>query len=201
MGEAEGHGDRAERFANVLHGRRQVEVVASVQSEAKQILQPTSKGDFRKLVERQWRRREKRELLAKAVFDSDSDAWEEATIKIAKSLIMDRKRKQAKVWLYKGQLEAKLGKNAGAGIHPAEKYEERKDGQGDTQYRFVKESDELEGLMRQEMTLSQKGTRIGSELNQLASGFEASLLKNLFCAAPTRVNALPSSLFRRSGSR
>ena len=51
-----------------------------------------------------------RELLAKAVFDSDSDAWEEATIKIAKSLIMDRKRKQTNIWLYKGQLEATLGK-------------------------------------------------------------------------------------------
>ena len=49
-------------------------------------------------------------LMVATVFDSDSDAWEEAAVTVARSLVLDRKRWQKKRWNYKGELETTLGK-------------------------------------------------------------------------------------------
>ena len=53
----------------------------------------------------------KRAMLISAVFESDSDAWEECAVSVAKKLVIDRKRSKTGVWMYKGELEGKVGKN------------------------------------------------------------------------------------------
>ena len=94
------------------------------------------------------------------MFDSDSDAWEETAITVARSIVMNRKRSRKGKWLYRGELDLKLGKKQAKKFIAQQKYEHRLDAQQDDQWRFIEDTDELEGILSQGQTLTQKGSRL-----------------------------------------
>ena len=110
----------------------------------------------------------KNELLITAMFDSDSDAWEEQIVTIKRGLSHTKTKGKDGEWMYAGQLEVLLGRKTAMQHIRKRKYEEQTDAQGDKQYRFVRSVDSEKVGLATTVDATRSGTKSSKELSDLA---------------------------------
>ena len=90
---------------------------------------------------------------------------------ITRGFRTDRKKKLKGKWLYMGGLEKEIGKKQAKAFVKKEKYQEKADKQGDMQYYYIEQSEALEGTLRHQATLEQKGSRDAKTMNSIEAAF------------------------------